>query len=363
MTKADLYKRRSKNKQRKSNTFEPGTSAQLDDLMDDDDTKETSLIDTINNLKNRMNKSSIENDVELIKANTHDTPVNESPEPSFMEDLDEIKVKPVEKTYGKNRSKLDDYIYIESSKGLEGTEVAFPKTTRGKRSKEADKSPVPKKRRKIETRQSKKETPNGDSRDTRSLRNRPAERDSVKTRSSGRLKKPVEVKTPKPAEKEKKTRATKESIENDKPAVSTRSRKRRYEEIAKPVLREKGQNGRTSLKNSSEKPPVTRKVAKPKRAVKKPEPTTQDQDVRMTRSRRRRMEISLSLSEVKSVLPALSFESERRVDSVESNRSVKSAIKSQNTKGKGKKAGKGKRNASKAKKPPVRSIRTRANRR
>ncbi|XP_072934014.1 ribosomal protein S6 kinase alpha-5-like isoform X2 [Epargyreus clarus] len=365
MTKADLYKRRSKNKQRKSNTFEPGTSSQLDDLMDDDDAKETSLIDTINNLKNRMNKSSIENDVELIKANTHDTPVNESPEPSFMEDSDEIpSVKPVEKTYGKNRSKLDDYIYIESSKGLEGTEVAFPKTTRGKRSKEADKSPVPRKRRKIETRQS-KNTPNGNTKDTRSLRNRPAERDSVKTRSSGRLKKPVEVKTPKP-EKEKttKTRATKESIENDKPAIATRStRKRRYEEIAKPVLREKGQNGRTSLKNSAEKSPVTRKVAKPKRGAKKPEPPPpQEQEIRMTRSRRRRLEISLSLSEVKSVLPALSFESERRVDSIESNRSAKSTKTKSPTKTKGKR-GKGKRNASKAKKPPVRTVRTRANRR
>ncbi|XP_039761574.1 ribosomal protein S6 kinase alpha-5-like isoform X2 [Pararge aegeria] len=340
MTKADLYKRRSKNKQRKSCTSEPGTSTQNDLPMDTDESKEASLIETINNLKNRMNKNSIENDVELIKANTLDTPNNEHPESSF-DDSDEVpSVKPVEKTYAKSRSKLDEYIYIESSQGLEGTEIAFPKTSRTKK----EQSPVPRKRRKMDTRSSKKV--NGAT-SPKQLSSKTPDK-----RGRGRPRKVPKIDTEKP------TRATKESIENDKTLVTRTTRKRRYEEtvVDKPVLREKGQNGRRS-KSSGE----TRKVVKAKRNIpplklEKIE-TEESQNVRMTRSRSRRLEISLSPSEVKSVIPAFSFESDRRVNSVDSTRS-----KTSNTKAKRNKR-KAKPKQSKAKKTPVRSVRTRATRR
>ena len=325
MTKADLYKRRSKNKQRKSSTSEPGTSSQSDTPMEVDDNKETYLYDTINNLKNRMNKNSIENDVELIKANTQDTPINETDEPLF--ENDEVPpVKPVEKTYSKSRSKLDEYIYIESSQGLEGTEVAFPKTNRKKKSQ----SPVPRKKRKIETR-SKKVEPK-----------------TPEKRGRGRPKKVLD-------QDDSKSRVTKESIENDKTIVTRATRKRKHEEIEKPVLREKGQNGRQSRKNSEKE---TRKVARPKRKTDKVETKIdiEPQNVRMTRSRRRRLEISLSPSEVKSVMPAFSFESDRRVNSIESN---KSKIQTSNAKGKKN----SKKTQNKAKKPPIRKTRARANRR
>ncbi|XP_053621045.1 ribosomal protein S6 kinase alpha-4-like isoform X2 [Plodia interpunctella] len=305
MTKADLYKRRSKNKQRKSSESEPGTSA---DTLDTDEPKETSLMETINNLKNRMDKNSIENDVELIKANTQDTPATENSEPQF--DIDEIpSVKPVEKTYSKSRSKLDDYIYVESSQGLDGTEVAFPKTTRSKKSK----SPVPRKRRKVDAKTEKAETKEVVGRELRSR---------------------VEN------GKRNNDRPTKESIENEK--ITRVTRKRKHEEITKPVLREKGQNGRASKTE-------VRKIARAKKT--KPILTIDtDTNVRMTRSRRRRLEISLSPSQVKSVVPAFSFESDRRMNSVESNRSSKKrSIK--------------KKVEVKAKKTPVRATRSRANRR
>lgn len=327
MTKADLYKRRSKNKQRKSSTSEPGTSTQSDTPMDTEDNKEAYLYETINNLKNRMNKNSIENDVELIKANTQDTPVNESDEPIFEND-DVPPVKPVEKTYAKSRSKLDEYIYIESSQGLEGTEVAFPKSNRKKKESQ---SPVPRKRRKIDTRSKKV-----------------SETKTPEKRGRGRPKK-------QPDTDDTKTRTTKESIENDKTIVTRATRKRRHEEIEKPVLREKGQNGRQSRKNSEKV--ETRKIARPKRKADSELTTNleiETPNVRMTRSRRRRLEISLSPSEVKTVIPAFSFESDRRVNSIESNRS-----KTSNTKGKKNT----KKTQSKAKKPPVRKTRARANRR
>ncbi|XP_045781296.1 ribosomal protein S6 kinase alpha-5-like isoform X2 [Maniola jurtina] len=352
MTKADLYKRRSKNKQRKSSTSEPGTSTQTDIPMDSDESKEASLIETITNLKNRMHKNSIENDVELIKANTLDTPVIESTEPNFDDNEEIPSVKPVEKTYAKSRSKLDEYIYIESSQGLEGTEVAFPKTSRTKKEPE---SPVPRKRRKIDTRSAKKKV-NGDASEvinTRQLRSKTPEK-----RGRGRPRKVPQIDTEKP------TRTTKESIENDKTIVTRSTRKRRYEEaiVNKPVLREKGQNGRKSIADTKVE---TRKVVKAKRnlpplKIEKVEKTEQEepQNVRMTRSRRRRLEISLSPSEVKSLIPAFSFESDRRVDSVESNRS-----KASNTKGKRKTTVKPKAKQNKTKKPPVRNVRTRATRR
>lgn len=337
MTKADLYKRRSKNKQRKSSSSEPSTS-QSEPTLEPEDTKDTSLLDTINNLKNRMNKSSIENDVELIKANTLDTPVNESTEPTFDED-DIPSVKPVEKTYAKSRSKLDDYIYVESSQGLDGTEVAFPKSTRSKRSK----SP-PRKRRKIDTRQSKKVEVNGE----RELRSR------VENGTKKETVSPVKTRSGRKKSSDK-ARPTKESIENEKTVVTRATRKRKYEEITKPVLREKGQNGRSSRKNSTEPVTETRKIIRPKKTTKPLPPLTIDteQNVRMTRSRRRRLEISLSPSEVKSVIPAFSFESDRRINSIESNRSAKSNTKARNTKAK----------VVKAKKTPVRATKARANRR
>lgn len=334
MTKADLYKRRSKNKQRKSSGSDPRTSTEQ---METDDSKEASLIETINNLKNRMNKNSIDNDVELIKANTIDTPI-EQPEPTYTEEEEIPSVKPVEKTYAKSRSKLDDYIYIESSQGLDETEVAFPKTSRTKKSEE---SPVPRKRRKVENKETKV---NGE----RELRSKDKKAKSPKVEKRVLRKKSVD--------KDKKTRTTKESIENEKAVVTRVTRKRKYEELTKPVLREKGQN-RSSKTEAKE---VTRKIARPKKAAKKPqlEPLKidVDQNVRMTRSRQRRIEISLSPSQVKNIVPAFSFESERRVNSMESNRSNKS----NKTKGK---ASNTKKTASKAKKTPVRSLRTRAARR
>ncbi|XP_049882058.1 ribosomal protein S6 kinase alpha-5-like isoform X2 [Pectinophora gossypiella] len=344
MTKADLYKRRNKNKQRKSSGSEPGTSQELP--MEVEDTQEeASLIETINNLKNRMNKNSIENDVELIKANTQDTPVNEEPEPTYTEEEDIPSVKPVEKTYAKSRSKLDDYIYIESSQGLDDTEVAFPKTTRSKKSKE-ESSPVPRKRRKVDTKkkeEDKEAKVNGD----RELRSKKAVKPKKTT--------PKRTARNKAAE-DKKSRPTKESIENEKTVVTRATRKRKYEEITKPVLREKGQN-RSSKGNEVTEVP-TRKMAKAKKSAKKTlaplEIKTQD-NVRMTRSRMRRLEISLSPSQVKTVVPAFSFESDRRVDSVESTRSSKAR------KPRGKAATKASK-TNKAKKP-VRSVRPRASRR
>lgn len=339
MTKADLYKRRYKNKQRKSSASEPGTSTS--EIMEPEEIKETSLIETINNLKNRMNKSSIENDVELIKANTQDTPVTETPEPNYSDDDDDIPpIKPVERTYAKLRSKLDDFVYLESSQPLEGTEVAFPKTTRPKKSK----SPVPRKRRKVEP---KKKAVNGE----RELRSK------VENGKSAKKTKEVEKRVLRSKSVTEKTRATKESIENEKTVATTRvTRKRKYEEITKPVLREKGQNGRSSRKNSNE--PTERKIVRAKKT--KTEPLKVEiedaQNVRMTRSRRRRLEISLSPSEVKSVVPAFSFESDRRVNSIESNRSAKS-----NTKAKRNTKAKASAKATKAKK--ARATRAKQNRR
>lgn len=308
MTKADLYKRRSKNKQRNSGSSEPSTSAPP------------------------PRHDSIDNDLELIKANTIDTP--DQP----FEDDDIPAVKPVEKTYSKSRSKLDDYIYIESSQGLDETEVAFPKTTRGK--KKEPQSPIPRKRRKIDTKTKKPEI-NGE----RELRSK-----TVATEATERV-----LRSKSGSEKEK--RPAKESIENEKTVVTRVTRKRKYEETSKPVLREKGQNGHSSRKNSLEV--GTRKIAKAKKTKPTLPPLKLDveQNVRMTRSRRRRLEISLSPSQVKSIAPAFSFESDRRVDSMESTKSAKSNTKAKttrNTKAK---------NASKAKKTPVRSVRTRATRR
>lgn len=330
MTKADLYKRRYKNKHRESSASEAGTSQS--DIAEEPEEKEISLIDTINNLKNRMNKNSIENDVELIKANTIETPVTESSEPNYTDIDDDVvpPVKPVEKTYAKSRSKLDDYIYIESSQGLDGTEVAFPKTSRAKKSK----SPVPRKRRKVETQQTKKE-----------LDGVMETRSKVENGTRGRKTKEVEKRVTRSKSVTEKTRATKESIENEKTLVTRVTRKRRYEEVTKPVLREKGQNGRSSRKAS----PVVeeRKVVRAKKTKNVPlKLEVEDaQNVRMTRSRRRRLEISLSPSELPSVLPTFSFDCERRVASVESSRSAKSSA---NTKAKRKHNAK-----AKAKAPPA----------
>ncbi|XP_050680327.1 ribosomal protein S6 kinase alpha-5-like isoform X2 [Leptidea sinapis] len=265
MTKADLYKRRSKNKQRTSSP-EPSTS---EIPIMPEETRESTLLETITNLQNRMNKSSIDQDIELIKANTLETPVEE-------ENYEMPPVKPVEKTYAKSRSKLDEFIYIESSKGLDGTEVAFPKSTR------VSLSPVPKKRRKVE------------GMELRSKVEAKVEIKELPKRGRGRPKKVPDSET----------RNAKESIENE-----TRVTRKRKHEETKPVLREKEQNAQS--KHSTE----SRKMARAKRAA------PAEDDVRMTRSRRRRLEISLSPSEVKKVLPTLSIESDRRVNSIESNKS------------------------------------------
>lgn len=341
MTKADLYKRRSKNKQHQPSTSEAGTS--YDPPIESEE--QTSLIETIKNLKSRMNNS-IERDVALIRANTHDTPGSEINEPKFTDDDDIPPVKPVEKTYAKSRSKLDDYIYIESSQGLDETEVAFPQTSRGKKSEE---SPVPRKRRKIDKTQMEEEFQvNGE----RELRSRQKGK-STKAKASNTKQKrsPPKIRQKKTETKEsraKESRPTKESIENEKTVVARATRKRKYEDTTKPVLREKGQN----LSKISEKSEVAnRKIAKSKKAkTKNLTPIKVDSDMRMTRSRKRRLAISLSPSEVKNVIPAFSFDSDRRVNSIESNRSNKSV------KGKGK-------NVTKAKKPAVRATRTRATRR
>ncbi|CAG9573014.1 unnamed protein product [Danaus chrysippus] len=277
MTKADLYKRRSKNKQR--------AYSDVEQVTDTDQDHDTSITDTLDTL-HRINKTSIEQDVEIIKANTVHTP-GEDDEHINDDNYEVSPLKPVEKTYSKPRSKLDEYIYIESSHGLEDTEVAFPKTTRKKNSRST--SPVAK-RRKIDTRSTKKV-------------------ESTQKRGRGRPKKNIE--------EVKITRNTKESIENDKTILTRVTRKRKYEEIAKPVLREKGQNGRQS-KNSDAKI-ENRKIVRPKRNIEvKPE-----QDMRMTRSRRRRLEVSLSPSEVKTVIPTFSFESDRRGQSVDKNKKGK----------------------------------------
>ncbi|XP_048488117.1 ribosomal protein S6 kinase alpha-5 [Plutella xylostella] len=303
MTKADLYKRRSKNKQQPST--EPRTSSEMEV-----DTKDT-LMETINNIKQRNEMNSIENDVELIRANTQDTPVNEIKEPTFTQEVEDIPhVKPVERTYAKSRSKLDEFIYIESSKGLDGTEVAFPKSTRSKKAKESP-SPVPKKRRKVEAKAKVDDT-------VRQLRSKAVEKKDTKKVEATK----VETKT-----RAKKT--TKESIENDKTTKVTRvTRKRKHEEISKPVLREKGQNADETSKSEI----AARKTAKAKKT--KPDLKIDvETNVHMTRSRQRRLEISLSPSQVKSVIPAFSFESDRRMTSVDSAKS-----KSPKGNAKGKKA-------------------------
>lgn len=338
MTKADLYKRRYKNKQRKSSS-EPSTSTDMQ--VEQDEPKEMSLLETINNLKNRMNKNSIDNDVELIKANTQDTPVSDDVEPNYN-DIDDVpSVKPVEKTYAKSRSKLDDYIYIESSQGLEGTEVAFPKGSRAKNAKDA-KSPVPRKRRKVETRQSKKET-NG-----RELRSK-IEKNTVSQTP------PVEGRALRSKSITEKTRVE-ESIENEKTVATKATRKRKYADTAKPVLQEKGQNVRSSRKNSAVNTTERKTVRAKRNKTQLNLNINEPQNVRMTRSRTRRLEISLSPSQVKSIVPAFSFESDRRVNSIESNRSAKSA----NAKTRAKPR---KQPVTKAKKTPVRATRSRANRR
>lgn len=354
MTKALLYKRRNKNKQRRSSS-EPGTS-----------TEDMTLMETIANLKNRMNKDSIDNDVELIKANTKDTPITETSEPNY--ELDEVpSVKPVEKTYAKSRPKLDDYMYVESSQGLDDTEVAFPKTTRGKKSTPKD-SPVPKKKRKVET---KEQDSNGDG---RQLRSKFVENVDTKDKKDAKEGK----RSPRNAT-EKNARTTKESIENEIITGRT-TRKRKFEELAKPVLREKGQNGRNSAKSVENERKIVR--AKKVKAEKVKESNVDAEESNspkriMTRSRARRMEISLSATEAKAILPDLSFESDRRVNSVESTRSSKSnksntkvtakaktkksTSKKKATTSKGKAtASKAKGKASKAKKTaPVRDTRSR----
>lgn len=290
MTKAELYKRRSKTKQRASSESAAAAPAP------------------------RRDRDSIDNDVELIKANTLDTPVVEQ---LNNEDTDEVpSVKPVEKTYSKSRSKLDDYIYIESSQGLDGTEVAFPKTSRAKKAKEST-SPVPRKRRKLDKPEPKPKVNGEGSTNTRELRSK---------------------EKPSPSR-------PKESIENEK-AITRVTRKRKYDETvsSKPVLREKGQNGRQS-KNSVENKEATRKIARRKKlAPLKIE--VQETNIRMTRSRMRRLEVSLSPSQVKTIVPAFSFESDKRVGSSESTSTKKTR----------------KAKASKAK-PAVRATRSRANRR
>lgn len=83
MTKAELYKRRNKNKQRTSSAEAP--AVEFDDPN----------AELLNSIKSRTEKNSIENDVELIKANTIDTPVEET-KPQFEETEDIPPVKPVE---------------------------------------------------------------------------------------------------------------------------------------------------------------------------------------------------------------------------------------------------------------------------
>lgn len=302
MTKADLYKRRNKNKQRKSSSSPAASRASSPSRRD-----------------------SLQRDLDLIQG--------AAPEPAFDDD-DIPSVKPVEKTYAKARSKLDDYVYIESSRGLDGTELAFPATARARRSRERpEPEPVPRKRRKVDVRHARQEL-NGD-RELRSRTDARVER-ALRSGSAGER------------EKDKK-RPTKESIENEKTVATRATRKRKREETAKPVLREKGQNG-PSRKSSVEPEAPVRKIARAKRTRPAPPPLKLEveQNVRMTRSRRRRLEISLSPSQVRSVAPAFSFES------AESSRSARSTPR---------RAPARKNVKTKAKKPPVRSVRTRAARR
>ncbi|KAI8433582.1 LOW QUALITY PROTEIN: hypothetical protein MSG28_015603 [Choristoneura fumiferana] len=299
MTKAELYKRRNKNKQRSSSAEAPA--------MEVDDPN-AELLNTI--------KSRTEKKLHRKRPNTVDTPVEET-KPQFEETEEIPPVKPVEKTYAKSRSKLDDYIYIESSQGLDETEVAFPKTSRA-----------------------------------RNLKNHP--RQSLENAEKSRRKKPKALrsndkKTPKsPKAKTTRLGLLKSPSRMRKLPVTRVTRKRKYEEIdtSKPVLREKGQN--RASKTSVDKE-ATRKIARRKKRAQTSSFNHVTQNVRMTRSRMRRLEISLSPSQVKTIIPAFSFESDRRVDSVEST-SAKTNAK-----------GKRKVKASKAKTP--RATRARGNRR
>ncbi|GBP26278.1 Ribosomal protein S6 kinase alpha-5 [Eumeta japonica] len=385
MTKADLYKRRNKNKTHKSintDTSSLSNSSSSEPNKTPNDESKDALLETINNLKNRMNKqTSIENDLELIKAHTKDTPVSEEAEPDFKdpEIHEEVPpVKPVEKTYSKTKSKLDEYIYIESSQGLEGTKVAFPKATRPNLKKSKDQqTPVPRKRRKIDSQRSKhdesapEETMNV-GRKTRSkdnkvetaresnkkpVKNPKRKLNEIKSSSAKKVVKSQPASGAKTTGAAKKTRAdktnpSKESIENDKSAHGGRlTRKRRFEEtLAKPVLREKGQN-RTNKHNQTETKRETEssRTNKSKNEILEPP----EQNFRVTRLRQRRNEVSLSTSQLKNIIPTFSFESDRRVNSVESNQSrssnARSRQKSSNQKG----------YKSKAKPVPVRQSRNR----
>ncbi|KAI5633439.1 protein kinase domain-containing protein [Phthorimaea operculella] len=281
MTKAELYKRRNKNKQRDSHESEPSTSHEH--LPVDDQPQEPSLADTITSLQNRHNNNSIDDDLQLIRAHMHPTPPHQ-PEPPFPEE-DIPAVRPVHKTYSKSRSKPDDYMYIESSQ-IDDLEAA-PEP-------EIEPSPVPKKKRKIEPKKKKDEPKAG--RELRSRKSTP-KKDTQPTQRKLRSR-PDDA------------RPTKESIENEK-ATATRATRKRKHEDTKPPLREKGQN-----RSKSNSETATRRTLKPK-SNKQPATTTTsdapqpDSNMRVTRARQRRIEVSLDAAEARQILPALSRSTDR----------------------------------------------------
>lgn len=302
MTKANLYKRRNKNRQSKLDGDDGSPSSSTETPLEQADLppdhpvqSEPSFIQTITDRMNK--KSSIDNDVQLIRANTVDTPVDVKMDPMDSTPEEVPSVKPVVKTYAKQRSKLDDFLYIDSIQGSDLDDILddTQKNTRSKSKKGEVRSP-PRKRRKVD-----KSDERVDDRTTRSLRNSSKQKSKVEpTRKSNRIKSPEPEKS--------RTNKAKESIENDK-SNSKYSRKRKLGDNV--PLREKGQNSRASNKRSlSDTKIEDRTIAKPKKTTSKLKIT--NQPTMVTRAMRRRIEVSLSPSEVKAVVGSFSFESDER---------------------------------------------------
>lgn len=302
MTKANLYKRRNKNRQSKLDGDDGSPSSSTETPLEQADLPPDHPIQTepsfIQTITDRMNKkSSIDNDVQLIRANTVETPVDVKTDPMDTQTPEEVpSVKPVVKTYAKQRSKLDDFLYIDSNQGSDLDNILdnTQKNTRSK-SKKTDVRSPPRKRRKVDKSE--------EARTTRSLRNS-KQKAKEPTRKSNRIKSPEPEKT--------RTNKAKESIENDK-SNSKYSRKRKLGDNA--PLREKGQNGKRSV---SETKLEDRTIAKPKKTTSKLKIT--NQPTMVTRAMRRRIEVSLSPSEVKAVVGSFSFESDERKPSVDKTR-------------------------------------------
>lgn len=326
MTKAELYKRRNKNKQSKMNN----EIIDLDDNASDNDFN-TSFIE---NLTSRLTKrSSIDNDVELIRANTKDTPVDEDVKLNFKDDVVPT-IKPVYKTYAKCRTELDEYMYIDSEhrSAVDDILETNKKQTRSKSKK--SKSPVPRKRRKIDKKSDVADKTDNETDQTtparRSLRNSLKKQNSsaIETNQSPRHANARNSRRPNRNKQlndnndevnntrtNKSKKAPKESIENDKSKLR-RTRKRNFEEMSTP-LSEKSENGQASRSDE-------RNVVKPKRTSTKLSIDVNPIQI-VTRSMRRRLELSLSPSEVK----MLNFDSARstKSESIESKKSQRAKTK------------------------------------